>query len=118
MPRNTKQLRSLLGGISYFRKYIANMSTRLRPVNALLKQGVKFVYSQAAESIIRQLLQEVATAPVLVYPDWHAVADNSRPFCLYCDASQDGFGEALEQEQPDGSVRLILLIGRATLDSE
>ena len=54
----------------------------------------------------------------MVFPDWDAVADNSRPFRLYCDASRDGFGATLEQEQPDGSVRPILFIRHATLDSE
>ena len=47
-----------------------------------------------------------------------AVADNSRPFRLYCDSSIDGFGATLEQEQPDGSVRPVLFISRATLDFE
>ena len=46
----------------------------------------------------------------MVYPDWDAFADNSR------DASLDGFGATLEQEQPDGSVRPILYISRAILD--
>ena len=54
----------------------------------------------------------------MVYPDWDAVADNSRPFRLYCDASLDSFGATLEQDQPNGSVRPIPYMSRATLDSE
>lgn len=34
-------------------------------------------------------------------------ADGSRPFHLYCDAGIDGFGAAIEQEQPAGSVRPV-----------
>ena len=45
------------------------------------------------------------------------MADGSRPFHVYCDAFIDGFGAALEQEQPDGSVRPIAYISRATLGS-
>lgn len=41
---------------------------------------------------------------MLVYSDWDAVADNSRSFRLYCAAYHDGFGTALEQEQPDEYV--------------
>ena len=55
--------------------------------------------------------------PILVFPDWDAVADGSRPFHVYCDACIDGFGAALELEQPDGSVRPIAYVSRATLDS-
>ena len=52
MPKNVEQLRSLIGGIGYYRKFMANKSTRLRPINALLKQGVKFVFTPAMEAII------------------------------------------------------------------
>ena len=69
------------------------------------------------ETIVRTLLKELSPPPVLVYPDWDTVPDNSRPFLLYCDASVDGFGATLEQEQKDGSIRHIVLISRATLES-
>ena len=59
-------------------------------------------------------LYHLAAPPILVFPDWDAVADGSRPFRVYCDACIDGFGAALEQEQLDGSVRPIAYISRAT----
>ena len=72
------------------------------------------------EAIVRTLLKELSAPPVMVNPDWYAVPDNSRPFLLYCDASVDGFGATLEQEQKDGStiIRLIVFVSRATLESE
>ena len=95
-----------------------NLSTRLRPINTLLKQGVKLVFTPEMGVIVRDILHELATPPILVYPDWDAVADNSRSFHLYYDASIDGFSATLEQEQPDGSVRPIVFINRTTLDNE
>ena len=118
MPQNQKQVRALIGGINYYGKFLKNLSKRLRPINALLKQGVKFAFTPAMEAIIRDILRELGQPPILVYPDWDSIADNSRPFRLYCDASRDGFGATLEQEQPDGTVRPILFVSRATLDSE
>ena len=70
------------------------------------------------EIIVREILAELAARPILDFPDWKAVDDGSRPFHVYCDECIDGFGAALEQEQPDGSVRPIAYISRATLDSE
>ena len=67
---------------------------------------------------MRDILAELTTPPVLVFPDWDAVADGTRPFHVYCDACIDGFGAALEQEQTDGSIKPIAYISRATLDSE
>ena len=87
-------------------------------MNALLKQRVKFVFTPEMEAIIRKILRELASPPILVYLDWDAVADNSRSFPLYCNASLDGFGTTLEQEQPDGSIRPIVFNSRTTLDNE
>ena len=49
------------------------------------------------------MLAGLADPPVLVFPDQDAVEDGSRPFRMYYDASIEGFGSTLEQEQPDGS---------------
>ena len=51
-----------------------------------------FSSTSVMETIVGDILSELAKLPILVYPDWDAVADNSRPFRLYCNASRDGFG--------------------------
>ena len=118
MPTDIKQLRSLLGGLSYYRKFLPNMAHHIRPVTALLKKGAAFEFTPAMETTVRTLLAELAAPPILVFPDWDAVIDTSRPFRLHCDASTAGLGATLEQEQPDGSIRPIVYISRATLDNE
>ncbi|CAB1102849.1 unnamed protein product [Ectocarpus sp. CCAP 1310/34] len=104
MPRNVKQLRSLLGGLSYYCKFLPNMAKRVRPLTTLLKKKEKFIFTPSMEQAVRVLLAESANS------------DGSRPFHLHIDASHDGFGGTLEQEQPDGSIRPIVFISRATLD--
>ena len=37
-PRDIKQLRSLLGGLSYSRKFLPDMARRMRPITVLLKK--------------------------------------------------------------------------------
>ena len=118
MPTDKEQVRSLLGGINYYGKFLPNLSRRFRPINALLKQVATFDFTLAMKASIRTILHELTEPPILAYPDWDAVADTSRPFRLYCDASIDGFRATLEQEQPDGSVRPIIYISRATMDSK
>ena len=118
MPLDIKQLRSLLRGLPYYRKFLYDMAKRVRPITSLLKQGVKFVFTPGMEAIVRTLLEELSAPPVLLYPDWDVVADNSRHFLLYCDASFDGFEATVEQEQKNGSIRPIVFISRATLKSE
>ena len=70
------------------------------------------------KTIVRELLTELSTPPVLVYPNGDAVCYNSRPFLLYCHASVDGFGATLEQEQDDHTILLIVFINRATIESK
>ena len=41
MPTDIKQLRSLLGGLSYYRKFLPNMARHIRPITALLKKGCR-----------------------------------------------------------------------------
>ena len=79
MPSNVNQTRALLGGIGYYRKFLPDLAKRLRPTSALLKQGTKFIFTPAMEATVRQILHDLATPPVLVFPDWDAVADNSHP---------------------------------------
>ena len=49
MPTNIKQLRSLLGGLSYYRKFRPNMAPHIRPITALLKKGAAFDFTSAME---------------------------------------------------------------------
>ena len=56
MPTDTKQVRSLLGGINYYGKFLPNISRRLRPINALLKQGANFDFTPAMEPTVRAIL--------------------------------------------------------------
>ena len=42
MPTGIKQLRNLLGGLSYYRKFLPNMAYHIRPVTALLEKSAAF----------------------------------------------------------------------------
>ena len=95
-----------------------DLSKRLGPINLILRKGVKFLFTPAMETFVREILAELLTPSILIFPSWDAVADGSRPFQVCCDACIDGFGAVLEQEQSEGSIKPIAYISRATLDSE
>ena len=117
-PRDIKQLRSLLGGLSYYRKFLPNMAKRIRLITALLKKRATFSFTPPMEEAVRALLAELAAPAILGFPGWDAVIDKSRPFRLHCDASTDGLGATLEQEQTQGSIRPIVYISREALANE
>ena len=69
MPKNIKQLRLLLGGLSYYCKFLPNMAKRIRPITTLLKQGAKFIFTPDMEAVIRTLLAKLSEPRMLVFPD-------------------------------------------------
>ena len=118
MPNNVSELRSLLGGLSYYRKFLPNLSRRLQPITRLLKKDVPFSFNAEMEAVVREILKVLTKPPVLVYPDFEAARNGSRKFRLYCDASAAGFGATLEQPQKDNTVRSIVYLNRTVLPNE
>ena len=57
MPRDIKQLRSLLGGLSYYGKFLPNMAKRVRPITALLEKGATFSFTPPMEEAVRAYLR-------------------------------------------------------------
>ncbi|CAB1107122.1 unnamed protein product [Ectocarpus sp. CCAP 1310/34] len=108
VPTDLKKLCSLLGGLSYYRSF----------VTAFLKKNSSFTFTSDMEAIVREILKELSEPLIIVFPDWKAIEDGTRPLRLHCDASLGGLGATLKQEQADGSVRPIVFISRSTLDAE
>ena len=64
IPSDPKQLRSLLGGLSYYSNILADMAKMIRSITSLLKQGVKLVFTPAMKSIVRTLLEKLSAPPL------------------------------------------------------
>ena len=48
-PRNTTELKSYLGLLTYYSKFIPNMSTTLAPVNRLLSKDVEWKWTEVEQ---------------------------------------------------------------------
>ena len=118
MPSNVSQLRSLLGALSYYRKFLPQMSTVTRPLNKLLKKGVKFVFTTEHVEIVQNLIKRLTSPDVLAFPHFKAALSGDRPFRLITDASVDGLGAVIEQAQTDSSTRPLCFLSRTTLPNE
>ena len=83
MSRDIKQLRSLLGGLSFYRKFLPNMAKRVRPFTALLKKGTTFGFTPSMEEAIRALLAELAAPPFLSSPIGTLISTSlDHPVCI------------------------------------
>ena len=118
MPQNVSQLISLLGVLSCYKRQLPKMAARTRPLNSLLQKEVKLEFSPHHERVVREMLDELSSPNVLAFTDFEDAISGSRKFRLVADASADGLGVVIEQQQPDGSIRPLRYLSRTTLDNE
>ena len=118
-PKTLKDLRSFLGFASYYRRFVPHFAQVARPLHELVsnlyeggkngKQRNKSVegsWNQDCQKAFESLKQALTSPSVLAYPDY------TKPFIVEVDASNDGLGAVLSQEQ-DGRVRPIAYASRA-----
>ena len=65
MHMDIKQLRSLLGGPSYYRKFLPNTAGRIRLIKAILMKSAKFIFTPAMDEVVNPLLAELASPQFL-----------------------------------------------------
>lgn len=118
-PTDLKSLRSFLGFCGYYRRFIANYSSIVRPLTELtkgyaptqrvrkqgldknktyLKESEPFNdrWNQSCTDAFQSIIQCLMNAPVLAF------ADPAKPYVLHTDASFKGVGAVLYQEHPEG----------------
>ena len=66
-PENQQQLRSFLGMVNFYSKFISNYSMVTHPLNELLRDGIKWKWSKSEENAFAKLKEKLAKAPVLVH---------------------------------------------------
>ena len=109
-PRSVHELRSFLGMINYYGKFVANLATLLHPLNELLESDQKWTWSKECATVFREAKRQLSSTPVLVH------YNPSLPICLAGDASNYGVGAVLSHVTADGSEHPIAFASR-TLSS-
>jgi hypothetical protein len=85
-PKSVHQVRSFLGLMGYYRRFILNFSKISKPITELLKKGNKYVWSKDCDEAFQTLKKLLTTSPVLTQPNI------AKSFDVYCDASGTGLG--------------------------
>ncbi|KAK8601097.1 hypothetical protein V6N12_050939 [Hibiscus sabdariffa] len=91
-PTNAKGIRSFLGHVGFYRRFIKDFSKISKPLCNLLQQNQPFVFYGECQSAFEELKMKLISAPVVVPPDW------TSPFELMCDANDHAVGTALGQQ--------------------
>ena len=111
-PTNVSDLKSFLGMINFYGKYLKNLSVVLAPLHVLLRKGTPFKCKPEQEKAFVKAKQLLLTADVLVH--YHS----TKPLVVSCDASPYGLGAVLAHKMPAGSERLITYASRTLTSAE
>lgn len=111
-PRNVQELRSFLGLLHYYGKFLPDLATLLHPLNHLLRQGQKWTWSQECTQAFEDAKKLLAKAPVLTQYDPHL------PLRMGRDASAYGLGDVISHVFPNGSKRPIAYASRTLTTAE
>jgi hypothetical protein len=69
-PKNVTSVRSFLGLMSYYRKYVRGYSKLAGPLFELTKKDIPFVWDVGCEQAYQALKAALVDAPVLTRPDF------------------------------------------------
>ena len=92
IPTSVKEVKRFLGMASYYRRFVPNFAKSATPLHSLTRQDVPFLWTRKCEESFQKLKDCLISPPVLAYPKFDL------PFTLHTDASGDGLGAVLEQE--------------------
>ncbi|GJR91871.1 reverse transcriptase domain-containing protein [Tanacetum coccineum] len=92
-PTSVKGVRSFLGHVGFYRRFIQDFSKIARPMTHLLEKETPFIFSTECREAFETLKKKLTEAPILVTPDWDL------PFEIMCDASDFAVGAVLGQRK-------------------
>ena len=112
-PHDVKQLRSFLGMMNYYRKFIPDhLATILKPLTALLQHNVKWAWNSVCDKAFQEAKQLLIAAPVLVH------YDPALPMRMAADASSHGIGAVILHVFPNGEEKPIAYASRTLSSAE
>ncbi|XP_037576521.2 uncharacterized protein K02A2.6-like [Dermacentor silvarum] len=111
-PQSAAELRSFLGLVTYYHKFLKNASSVMAPLYELLRTNVKWRWGcpqQVAFDEVKTRLKEA---------EWLAHFDGDKPLILECDASPVGIGAVLSHDVGQGVLRPVGFRSRILTQAE
>ena len=112
IPSNVSELRTFLGIVSYYQKFIPNLANRCAPLYKLLHKDTKWRWSDECEKAVSELKEALTSDTLLVH------YDPNKPLLLATDASPVGVGCVILHIMEDGNERPIAYASRSLTSSE
>ena len=113
-PKTVKNVRAFVALCSYFRKHVPKFASLATLLNALTRKGVHFKWTSECEEAFNAMKSALENSNLLAYPQFQ----NGKSFIVATDASNEGLGGWLSQEDADGNRRPIAFYSRTFNSAE
>ena len=111
-PQNISQLRSFLGMLNHYGKFLPNLATLLRPLYDLLQSTKKWNWETLQDQAFSKAKELLSSSLLLTH------YDPRKPLVLSCDASPYGVGAVLSHRMEDLSEQPIAYASRTLSPAE
>ena len=111
-PTNLKQLRSFLGAVNQFNKFIPNLASISFPFRTILKKDAEWTWNIEHENAFVKINDEIKGVVELSH------FKRNQEIRIICDASKKGLGAVLQKSQTNGEWRPICFASRFLTDFE
>lgn len=91
IPKTQRDIKSFLGLLGYYRRFIPNFAKITKPMTKCLKKNAKIIHDNDFLECFKTCKNILTNDPILQYPDF------SKPFILTTDASNFALGAVLSQ---------------------
>jgi hypothetical protein len=99
-PMDVKSLRSFLGPVGFYIRFIKDFSKITKLLTHLLQKDMAFAFNEKCLAAFQTLKSALVSTPIIQPPDW------SQPFEIMCDAS-DYAVEAVLCQRKEGRVHAV-----------
>ena len=111
-PTNVSEVRSFLGLVTFYSKFVPNLATMAAPIYQLTRKNVPFDWNEECQKALQSLKQELISNRFLTY------FNPKLPLVVACDASPVGQGAVLAHKMPSGEEKPIAYASRTLSNSK
>lgn len=101
VPQNLSEVRSFVGAVSFFRRFIPNFATLMKPLYDLTKKDRGFVWTPECQKSFEGAIEKLTKAPII------GNARLGHPFEIHTDASAIAIASVLLQKDEEDRLRVI-----------
>ncbi|EFP10573.1 hypothetical protein CRE_23798 [Caenorhabditis remanei] len=112
VPTNATAVRSFIGMIGYFRRFIKNFAGIAAPLHSLTEKDKAFEWKEIHQHAFEELKTALVNPPILAGPNLN------KPYVLETDASSFAIAAVLLQKNDDGLLNVISFASRKLSKAE